>query len=97
MVVAITSTISTARAVHVVGAAARSASTGGVVRDAFVAVVTSMARRVVRFCVGNGTALGFKLMPCDVVLADFNTGSSPQFMCLAYGAGDTRIEEDALY
>ena len=62
---------------------------------AFVAIVPSTVMRVVRCCFGGGTALGFELMPCDVVLADFNSSSSPQFMCLAYGARDARVEEDA--
>ena len=62
VVVATTSTISTSCAVCAIEAAARSSSVGGVARDAFVAVVTSTTRRVVRFCVGGGTALGFKLM-----------------------------------
>ena len=97
MTVATTSTIPTTCVVHAAGVAARSTSAGGVVPDASVAVGTSMAMRVVRFCVRSGTALGFELMPCDVVCADFNTSSSPQFMCLAYRARDTRIEEDALY
>jgi hypothetical protein len=64
-------------AIRIVGVAARSVSVGGVVRDASAAVVTRKARRIVRSCIGGGTALGFKLLPRDVVLADFNTGSGP--------------------
>ena len=77
VVVAITSTISTTCAVRAVGVAIRSSSAGDAAWVAFVAAVTGMTRRFVRFHVGGGAALGVKLMSCDVVLADFDTGSGP--------------------
>ena len=97
VIVVTTGTFSIAGITHVVGVAARSVSAGGVVPDVSFAVVPSSVTRVVRSSVIGGTALGFELLPCDVVRADFNSSSSPQFMRLAYGARDTRVEEDAFY
>ena len=46
-------------------------------------IVTSTDRSIVRFCIASGrsctvgTAPGFKLAPCGVILTDANTGSGP--------------------
>ena len=90
-----TGTIPTVRVTDAFGGAARSICTRGVVPDVLVAVVLSTVMRAVRCCFGGGSALGFELMPCDVVLADFNPSSSPQFVRFAYGARDASVEEDA--
>ena len=96
----ITTTISTTSAFSIVGVAAGPSVVGDSARDregGVAAIVTSTARLLVRFCAVGGTALGFKLTPCDVFFADFDTGSGSQFVCFAHGARDTRIKEDALY
>jgi len=70
-------TILTVRVTDAIGCAARSSRVGGVVTDAFVAMVLSTIMRVVRCGLSGGTALGFELMACDVVFADFNSCSGP--------------------
>ena len=67
----------TTSSVSAVGVAARPSTVGGSARNAVATVATSMVRLLVRFCAGGGTALGFKLTSCDVVFADFDTGSGP--------------------
>ena len=79
------------------GIAARPASVEGVARYVSAAVVTDVAGRLFRSCAGGGPALVFKLTSCSLIRTHFDTGSGPQFMRLAYGAGDSSIEEDALH
>ena len=95
----ITTTISTTSAFSAVEVATGPSVVGGSARDregAFAAIVTSTTRLLVRFCAVGGTALSFKLATCDVVFADFDTGSGLQFVCFAHGARDTRVKEGAL-
>ena len=71
VVVATCGTIPTVRVTGAIGGAARSSCIRGVVTDVFVVMVPS------RRGLCGGTALGFELMACDVVFADFNSSSSP--------------------
>ena len=77
VVVVTCGTIPTVRVTGAIGGAARSSRIGGVVADVFVAMVLSTIMRVVRCGLSGGTALGFELMACDVVFADFNSCSGP--------------------
>ena len=70
-------TIPTVRVTGAIGGAARSSCIRGVVTDVVVAMVLSTIMRVVRCGLSGGTALGFELMACDVVFADFNPSSGP--------------------
>jgi len=47
------------------------------VTDVFVVMVPSMMMRAVRRGLCGGTALGFELTACDVVLTDFDASSGP--------------------
>ena len=69
--------IPTGRVTGAAGGAAGSSCIGGVVTDVFVMMVPSMIMRTVRrgFC--GGTALGFELTACDMVLTDFDASSGP--------------------
>ena len=85
------------RPISAVSVAARPGRVEDVARHVSAAVVARVARRCVRSCVGGGPALGFKLTSCSLIRTDVDTGSSPQFMRLAYGTRGACIEEDALY
>ena len=77
VVVVTCGTVSTVRVTGAIGGVARSSCLRGVVTDVFAAMVLGMILRVARCDLSGGTTLGFELMACDVVFADFNSCSGP--------------------